>query len=137
LLVIDTSPSAPAANQPRNVVTDIIDVCQVPSHMTVTRLHVPGAPGTPPYPKTKVMVVCFLSSQVMIVDPDRPGVDDTIFSGFGGPNAIALNDWPGMHHAYVTNYTESTLSVIDIEPGSKTENRVIARLGFPPDGYNP
>ena len=95
------------------------------------------------------MVVCFLSSQLMIVDPDRPGVIDTIFSGFGGPNDIAFNFLddgavpalealpPRPRRGYVTNYSESTVALIDFEPGSATENRVIARLGFPPDGFQP
>ena len=53
----------------------------------------------------------------MIVDPDRPGVDDTIYDGFNGPNDIAFNfsdatdpqpitDIGLPRHAYVTNYTE-------------------------------
>lgn len=144
-LVIDTRPVAANANQPANTVTDIVDVCQVPSHLKVMRLALPGAPGAPAYRKTKLVVVCFLSSQIMVVDPDRPGVDDTIFSGMGGPNDIDFNFFGdggqpvgGIgRHAYVTNFSESTVAVVDLEPGSPTENRVIARLGFPPDGFNP
>ena len=147
LLVLDTRTDATEGSQPHNTVTDIVDVCQTPSHMGVRRFVVAGAPGTPTQLKTKVVVVCFLSNQVMIVDPDRPGVDDTIFSGFSGPNDIAFNfsDAGDPHpvtqllprHAYVTNYTESTVAVVDLEPGSVTENRVLARLGQPPDGFNP
>ena len=151
-MVIDTSPDPMNGNQARNVVTDIVDICQTPSHLKVTKLAVTGAAGAPPYLKTKVVVVCFLSSQIMIVDPDRPGVDDTIFSGMGGPNDVAFNFYgagetppaavtttiTGMpRHGYVTNFSESTVAVVDLEPGSKSENRVIARLGFPPDGFNP
>ena len=91
LFVLDTRNDPSAAGQPRNVITDIVDVCQTPSHTGVRRLVVPGAPGTPARLKTKVVVVCFLSNQLMIVDPDRPGVDDTIFSGLSGPNDIAFN----------------------------------------------
>lgn len=153
LFVLDTSSDPTIGNQPRNTVTDIVDVCQTPSHLRPTKLAVAGAPGAPAYVKTKVVVVCFLSSQVMIVDPDRPGVDDTIFSGLGGPNDVAFNFYgvgeappstvttvvtpPLPRHGYVTNFTESTIAVVDLQPGSKTENRVVARLGFPPDGFNP
>ncbi len=150
VMVLDTRTDATEGSQPHNIVTDIIDVCQAPSHMGVRRFTVAGAPGTPAYTKTKLIVVCFLSSQVMIVDPDRPGVDDTIFSGFSGPNDVAFNfsdaDDPsaitplvGRRHAYVTNYTESTVAVVDLEPHSPTENRVIARLGMPVGGnsFNP
>ncbi|HWE30346.1 MAG TPA: hypothetical protein VHB97_20210 [Polyangia bacterium] len=148
LLVLDTRTDATEGSQPHNIVTDVIDVCQAPSHTGVRRFVVAGAPGTPPYVKTKVAVVCFISGQVMIVDPDRPGVDDTIFSGFSGPNDIAFNfsdagsaqpiaDAGLPRHAYVTNYSESTIAVVDLEPNSATENRVLARLGHPPDGFNP
>ncbi len=148
VLVLDTRTDATEGSQPHNVVTDVIDVCQEPSHMGVRRFTVAGAPGTPPYVKTKLVVVCFLSGQVMIVDPDRPGVDDTVFSGFTGPNDVAFNfsdvgsaapiaDIGLPRHAYVTNYSESTIAVLDLEPGSPNENRVLAKLGHPADGFNP
>jgi hypothetical protein len=117
--------------------------------MGVRRMFRPGAPGTPTQVSTRLVVVCFLSSQVMIVDPDRPGVLDTIFSGFGGPNDVAFNflddgatpapeALPARpRRAFVTNFTESTVGLVDLEPGSPSENRVIARLGFPPDGFQP
>jgi hypothetical protein len=144
-LVLDTRPVAVNGNQAANTISDIVDICQTPSHMRVTRLGVAGAPGAPSYRKTKLVVVCFLSSQIMIVDPDRPGVDDTIFSGMGGPDDLDFNfggdgQQPSSgvgRHGYVTNFSESTIAVVDLEPGSPTENRVIARLGFPPDGFNP
>ncbi|MCU1277839.1 MAG: hypothetical protein JWM53_1385 [bacterium] len=148
LLVVDTRTDTTNGNVPRNIVTDIVDVCQTPAHSGVRRFAVAGAPGTPAMRKSKVIVVCFLASQLMIVDPDRPGVDDTIFSGLSGPNDIAFNFTDDdaadkitrvgvPRHAYVTNYSESTVAVVDLEPGSPTENRVLARLGYPPDGPNP
>jgi hypothetical protein len=149
VIVMDTRPVTDGGSGNLNLVTDIIDICQTPSHMGVRRLTTAGADGTTPIIKTKLVVVCFLSSQVMIVDPDRPGVDDTIFNGFAGPNDVAFNfandDDPTSvtsllpRHAYVTNYSDSTIGVIDLEPHSTTENRVIARLGYPlgSDGFNP
>jgi hypothetical protein len=147
VLVLDTRTDVAMGSQPHNTVTDIVNVCQTPSHTGVRRFVVAGAPGTPPRVKTKIMVVCFLSNQLMIVDPDRPGVDETMFSGFGGPNDITFNfSDPGVpnpiaqlapRHAYVTNYSDSTIAVVDLEPGSITENQVLARLGMPPDGFNP
>ncbi|HEX6838654.1 MAG TPA: hypothetical protein VF334_18880 [Polyangia bacterium] len=148
VMVVDTRTDETQGGLPHNLVTDVVDVCNTPSHMGVRRFTVAGAPGTPPYVKTKLVVVCFLSSQVMIVDPDRPGVDDTVFSGFSGPNDLTFNfsdpnsvqpiaDVGLPHHAYVTNYSESTISVVDLEPGSPNENRVLAHLGHPADGFNP
>jgi hypothetical protein len=148
VVVLDTHLVAENGGQPNNVVTDIVDVCQTPSHIGVRRMWVQGAPGEPAQQATRVVVVCFLSSQIMIVDPDRPGVLDTVISGLGGPNDLAFNflsdgdpalePMPDMpKRAYVTNFSESTVSVVDLQPGSPTENRVIARLGFPPDGFQP
>lgn len=153
LLVLDTRTSPMRGDLPTNLVSSAVDICQTPSHMGVRRLAVAGAPGTPPRAKTKIVVPCFLSSQVMIVDPDRPGVDDTVFSGLGGPNEIAFNFGNAGEsdadadpilaggappaHGYVTNFSESTIALVDLQPGSPTENRVIARLGFPPTGFNP
>ncbi len=146
VVVIDTRPLQNNGSTNANVVTDIVDVCQTPSHMGVRRIDTVAADGSVQR-KSKLVVVCFLSSQVMIVDPDRPGVDDTIFSGSAGPNDIAFNfgnpDDPMPttqlvpRHAYVTNYSESTIAVVDLEPHSPTENRVLARLGMPAGGFNP
>ena len=143
MLVIDTHTTPQNGGGPLNVVTDIVDVCQTPSHLKPFHLDRLGAPGTPVQRKTKVVVVCFLSSQIMVVDPDRVAVDDTVISGLGGPDDIAFNftdDETTLtlpRHGYVTNFTESTVSVVDLDPQSPTRNRVIARLGFPPDGLNP
>ncbi|HEY2748958.1 MAG TPA: hypothetical protein VGL86_30265, partial [Polyangia bacterium] len=138
LVILDTRLDPTMGNQPRNVVTDVVDICQTPSHTGVRQLD----------GQTKVIVVCFLSGQLMIVDPDRPGVDATIFSGFAGPNDITFNFTdPGVtpattqilpdKHAYVTNYSESTIAIVDLQPGSPTQNRVLAKLGHPLDGFNP
>jgi hypothetical protein len=150
LLTFDTRIiSGPNGGLPQNQVTGAVDVCQTPSHTAVRHFYVQGAPGEPPVLVTRVYVVCFLSSQVMIVDPDLGTVVDTIYSGFGGPNEIAFNFAgtgadpedvimsPLPQRAYVTNFTESTIAVVDLEPGSPMENRVIARLGFPPTKMQP
>ncbi len=149
LITLDTHIEAePNGNMPANVVSSVIDICQTPSHMKIRRLLAAGAPGTSTLIKTAIMVVCFLSSQIMMVDPDGVGVTDTIFSGFGGPNQLDVNfgnfddtpppatvwdvnlPWRG----YVTNYLESTLAVVDLDPGSPTYNHVIGRIGNPPTG---
>jgi DNA-binding beta-propeller fold protein YncE len=135
---------------PVNAVVSNVDVCQTPSHFGVRTVNLPGAPGEPTQLRTRIYVVCFLSSQVMVVDPDLPAVLATVFSGIAGPNEIAFNFASddalpvdqvtplfGKHRAYVTNYSESTIAVLDLEPGSPTENRVVARIGFPPTGPQP
>ncbi|HZS42491.1 MAG TPA: hypothetical protein VFF06_36925, partial [Polyangia bacterium] len=137
VVVVDTRPSPLSSTLPLNQVVDIVDVCQNPSHMLVRSVETAGAPGAPPLPQTRIYVVCFLSNQVMVVDPDRPEVLDTILLG-RGPTEIAYYQRPvapgagvPSHRAYVSNFGEWTVSMIDLDPGSPTENRVIARIGLP------
>ncbi len=94
--------------------------------MRARQVTVEGAPGTPSRVGTQLWVVCFLSNQVMAVNPDSREVEATILVG-RGPNDIAFD----ASHAYVTNFSESTISVIDLEPGSPTQYRQVAKLGFP------
>jgi hypothetical protein len=149
VITLDTHlQTSPGGDMPANIVSSIIDICQTPSHMKVRRLLAAGAPGESTLIKTAILVVCFLSSQIMVVDPDGVGVTNTIFSGFGGPNQIDLNygnyddvpepatpwDVTLPPRGYVTNYLESTIAVVDLDPGSPTYNHVIGRIGNPPDG---
>jgi hypothetical protein len=43
---------------------------------------------------------------------------------------------PPTPRAYVTNFTDSTIAVIDLAPGSSTENRVIGRIGITSPPFN-
>jgi YVTN family beta-propeller protein len=141
LVVLDTRTLSTGTlpGVPANQVVDIVDVCQAPSHMGVRRTLRADAGGAPSE-QTRIYVVCFLSNQVMVVDPDRAGVDDTILVG-RGPNDIAFNFAsdgdsaidapPRERRGYVTNFTESSISVLDLEPGSASEDRLVARIGLP------
>jgi hypothetical protein len=141
VLVIDTRiTDMHNPGQPLNQLVDIVDVCQTPSHMEGRRTLVNGAPGTPVKLQTNLYVVCFLSSQLMIVDPDAPQVQDTILLG-RGPNDIAFNfgnvddadapPAPPARRAWVTEFSQMTIGEIDLDPGSPTQNRLVARLGKP------
>src|SRR5262249_33757133 len=81
-------PSIPAG-QPANQVVDVIDVCQTPSPLGLRQVLVPTVGGGQRR-QTLLYVVCFLSGQVMVVDPDLGHVLDTILIG-GGPNDIAFS----------------------------------------------
>ena len=127
------APGSPS--QPANQVVDVVDVCQTPSHMGVRRTTVAGAPGTPARTQSRVFVACFLSNQVMVVDPDLAEVVETILSG-SGPNDIAFNygdglDQPEPAHrrAFVSNFVESTLSVIDLEASEPASWYLVSLLG--------
>ena len=52
LLVLDTRPNG-TNGLPNNVISDIVDVCQTPSHMGLRKLAVAGAPGAPTQLKNK------------------------------------------------------------------------------------
>jgi hypothetical protein len=135
LLVLDTrvrpelgSPSLPV-NQP----IDAVSVCPGPSNV-VLRPTVDPATGEA---RSRLFVVCFQTGQVMEVDPDHPRVLETITVG-RGPNQLVFDDGGRRPRAYVAHFLESTIGVIDLEPGSPTERRLVARLGLPiPPPANP
>jgi hypothetical protein len=145
-MVLDTRPQAPPASTAlqRNQVVDVVDVCQEPSKIAVRTVSTTGANGQP-RTATRVYVVCFLANEMMVVDPDRPGVLSTILLGVG-PNEVAFADGGGVtpsSRAYVSTFSESTvglpgvpnlagtIGLVDLDPASPTSNRMIARLGSP------
>ena len=91
--------------------------------------------GAPDRQVTRVYIVCFTTGELLVVDPDLGIVLDTIQVG-GGANDLALNFGGNVHseplhrRAYVTNYTDMTISAVDLDRGSPTEDRVIARIGL-------
>jgi hypothetical protein len=141
--ILDTRLDQPEGRGlPANKIVDIVDVCQGPSHMSLRQQAVAGPAGAGTNLRNSLYVACFTSNQVMIVDPDRPGVDETILVG-RGPTELAFNysgeetpaaerlPTPRHRRAYLSLYSESTIGVVDVEPGSPTENRLIARIGLP------
>lgn len=149
--VIDTRLGQPDSHGlPADTVVDVIPVCEEPSFMAMRQSSVAGPSGGPPVLDTKLYVVCFLSNQLMVVDPDTTLIEATTLLG-RGPNEVAFNftgleaapgtalPEPKHRRAYVSEFGESTIAVIDLNPGSEFENRVIARIGmpFPPPTNNP
>ena len=133
VFVVDTRPNATSADFPANQIVDVLDVCQEPSHMLPLTFQLPGAPGEPPLVQNRLYVVCFVANQVMVVDADTPQVLDTILLG-RGPNDIVFDERDGFtprRRLYVSDFADWTISMIDLDPGSPTENRVVARIGLP------
>ncbi|HEY3352945.1 MAG TPA: hypothetical protein VGQ83_06830 [Polyangia bacterium] len=118
LLAIDTSLEE---GLPRNKTIDVIALCPEPS-----LLYLEQVAG-----HNRAYVVCFASGGAYVVDPDEMRVVDEIRVG-QGPNAMAfsLQD-PARPLGFVANYVENDIAVLDLKPGSPTENQVIARIGFP------
>lgn len=115
VMVLDTSIDA-ATGLPRNQLVDQIEVCAQPSLLRVRE----SAAGT------RVYVVCFAAGQVWVVDPGAARVVDVIDTG-RGPNAIAIRETP-TPRAYVANFVDATISVIDLAPGP-TEHDVLMQIG--------
>ena len=79
-------------------------------------------------------VLCYAANQMAVVDPDLAALVDSVLVG-RGPNEIVFNFGSGESavsdpRAFVTNFLDNSISVVDLQPGSRYENHVIARIGF-------
>jgi DNA-binding beta-propeller fold protein YncE len=118
LVLIDTSLED---GLPRNEIIDAVALCPEPSLLYMKKVG--GA--------NRAFVVCFAAGTAYVVDTDALRVVDTILLG-QGPNAMAFAlDDPTQPLAFVANYVENVIGVIDLLPGSPTEHQLIARIGYP------
>jgi YVTN family beta-propeller protein len=105
-----------------NVPLAVLEVCGGPTAM---QMH-PTARGD------RIYVTCYDDGQIYVVDPATLEVLAVIDAG-AAPTSLVFSPLdPGV--AYVAGFANSHLSVIDLEPGSPTENHVILRVGLP-HGY--
>lgn len=116
LHILDTSLSP--EGQPRNELLDGVELCQQASTLAVADT---GA-------GERVYVSCFRDGQIWVIDP-AGGVVQSIIDVGRGPQTVVVAE--GRQKLYVTNFLEDTIAVVDLEPGSTTENRVVLRLGRP------
>jgi DNA-binding beta-propeller fold protein YncE len=120
---IDTTSVPPPAGDPRDVILRAIEVCPQPSLLAVRE-------DPPPL---RVYVTCFAAGQIFVIDPPRGEVIDVINVG-RGPNAVELlptHDGPLGQIAVVANFADNDLAVVDMNPGSATENTVLFKIGMP------
>lgn len=119
LVEIDTSMEDGA---PRNRPTRSVEVCPEPS---IVRLE-------PRSDRTLLWVVCFATSQIFVVDGDLMQVEAVIATG-RGPNDLVFAPiaGPGRGHAYLANFGENTIGVIDLDPTSPTYRFLVRRIGLP------
>jgi hypothetical protein len=139
LFTLDTriDPRQVPAGVPINTVVDIEAVCQEPSHLAFRGFA--DWEGIGRMPLNRVYVLCYGSNQMAIVDPDVAQVVDITLVG-RGPNEMAVNFGPGIARpadpsafrprAYATSFLDNSISVIDLEPATRTQNRVVGRIGF-------
>ena len=77
----------------------------------------------------RVLVTCFQDGELDIIDPRGLGsLADAIQVGRG---AYAVAVAPTRNEAFVTNFLEETISVIDIATDSPTHDRVVMKIGVP------
>lgn len=131
VLELDTSPAPPPAGDPRNAVLRAVEVCEEPSLLALRE-----DPGP-----LRVYVSCFSAGQIYVIDPERGAVLDVIQVG-RGPNAVVQippimiqlpsEPAPALHTlGVVADFADNDLAVLDLTPGSPTENTVLFRIGAP------
>jgi len=100
-----------------------VEVCPEPSLVKVwqdpTRASDPKA--------LLAYVVCFASNQIYVVDTTLNQVVGEITTG-RGPYGLEL-DWTH-RRAYVTNFLENTIGIIDLDPSHSTYLRMVLRIGL-------
>ena len=111
-----------ADGTPANSVIGIVEVCNGPTAMQM------GNPGR----GDRIYVTCYDDGQIYVVDPVALVVTAIIDAGAGPTSLVFSQIDPGV--AYVASFANSHLSVIDLKPGSPTENHVVQRIGLP-HGY--
>jgi hypothetical protein len=79
----------------------------------------------------RIFVTCYDDGLIYVVDPVALNFS-AIDVGVAPTSLVFSQQDPGI--AYVASFFNSHLSVIDLRPGSPTENRVLLRIGLP-HGY--
>ena len=76
----------------------------------------------------RLYVNCFDTGEVYVFDPAGPTLLTTFFVGRGPAGMVFDTARP---LAYVLDFSQNDVSVLDLAPGSPTQYHVIQRLGFP------
>jgi DNA-binding beta-propeller fold protein YncE len=105
---------------PRNRPLRTVEICPEPSLVKME-----------PYSdRLQLWVVCFGTSQMFVVDGDLMEVVAVVATG-RGPNDLAFDPDDTRRRAYVTNFGENTIGIIDLDPTSPTYRFMVRRIGFP------
>jgi len=98
------------------------EVCSEPS------LLVLGQDPTNPGDDKAVLayVVCFGSNQIFVVDTGLGKVVDQIPTG-KGPHSLVLDE--ANERAFIANFLDNTIGVIDLDPSHASFNRMVLRIG--------
>jgi hypothetical protein len=117
LVAIDVATQVPFAT---------IEVCQSPTNL-VKQTDAAGR-------TVALFVTCFDAGEVYVIDPWTPRVRTVIPIG-RGPVATVLPPAGAAPseatRAYVVGFGANNVAVVDLDPNSRTQYRVIQRIGFP------
>jgi len=106
------------AGGPTATPTDVLETCSSP-----TFLYQHDAGDGP-----RLYVNCFDTGEVYVFDPAGPTLLTT-FSVGRGPGGLVFD--VARPIAYVIDFSQNDISVVDLAPGSPTQYHLIQRLGFP------
>jgi YVTN family beta-propeller protein len=120
LTVLDRRPLPDGA--PANSPIAVFQVCNGPTGM---QIHDAGRGD-------RIYVTCYDDGQIYVIDPVAMVVESILYVGEGPIGLVFSPRNKGV--AYVASFANSHLSIIDLTPGSRTENRVLLRVGLP-HGY--
>ncbi|HJX66512.1 MAG TPA: hypothetical protein VJ860_21455 [Polyangia bacterium] len=117
LVVLDRRPDQ--NGQPANRPSAILEICAGASHM---QFHDAGRGNL-------LYITCFEGGQIYVVDPQAPMVVAIIEAGHG-PTALTFSPTDPTI-AFVADYADNNVAVIDLDPEKPTQYMVVQRLGFP------
>ena len=98
------------------------EVCSEPSLLQLAQD--PTRPGNPL--ALLAYVVCFASNQIFVVDTLMGTVVDQIPTG-KGPHSLVLDT--ANRRAFIANFLDNTVGVIDLDPSHASFNRMVLRIG--------
>jgi DNA-binding beta-propeller fold protein YncE len=116
VVALDRTPDERGA--PRNRPVGLVEVCAGPTELL---WHDAGR-------GPRLFVNCFEGGQIYVVDPVLM-VADAIIEAGAGPADLQFSPQNGSV-AYLAGFANNNVSVIDLQPGSPTEYRVVQRIGF-------
>ena len=121
--MVEVDRSADAEGKPYNRAVAVVETCT-----GATEMHLHDAGRGP-----RLYVVCFEAGQIYVLDTAPLSVAGIINVG-RGPTTMVLPPKGAEYDqtkVYVAGFSDNNVSVIDLAPGSQTENRVVQRIGFP------
>jgi hypothetical protein len=115
--------------------SDFLETCGSPTFLDKYPQADPTVPFDPnnPFvdsPDARLFVTCFADGEIYVYDPFVPQLVKTFAAG-RGPSGLVFDNTHGRNVAYVVGFGDNNISVIDLQPGSRTQYSVVQRIGFP------